>query len=148
MKVIIQRAKNASVTVEDKVIGEIEKGFVLLVGVTHEDTIEDAEYLVNKLVNIRIFEDQDGKMNLSLMDVKGSVLSISQFTLFADTRKGRRPSFIKAAKPQQASELYKKFNELIEKEGIVVETGEFGAMMDVQLTNTGPVTIILDSNDK
>lgn len=148
MKVVIQRAKNASVTVKDEVIGNINNGFVLLVGVTHDDTIEDAKYLVNKLTNLRIFEDRDGKMNLSLKEVGGSVLSISQFTLYADTRKGRRPSFIKAAPPEQANNLYELFNKLIEKEGITVETGEFGAMMDVQLTNEGPVTIILDSEDR
>lgn len=148
MKVVIQRAKNASVTVNEKVIGNIEHGLALLVGVTHDDTLEDAQYIVNKLVNLRIFEDDEGKMNLSLKDVKGSVLSISQFTLYADTRKGRRPSFINAAKPDQANELYKQFNQLIEDEGIPVETGEFGAMMCVQLTNEGPVTIIIDSKDK
>lgn len=148
MKVVIQRAKNASVTVKDEVIGNINNGLVLLVGVTHDDTIEDAKYLVNKLTNLRIFEDRDGKMNLSLKEVGGSVLSISQFTLYADTRKGRRPSFIKAAPPEQANNLYELFNKLIEKEGITVETGEFGAMMDVQLTNEGPVTIILDSEDR
>ncbi|HLR52025.1 MAG TPA: D-aminoacyl-tRNA deacylase [Candidatus Avamphibacillus sp.] len=148
MKIVIQRAKNASVTVDDEKVGGIEKGLVLLVGVTHDDTIEDAKYLVNKLVHLRIFEDENEKMNLSLKDVGGSVLSISQFTLYADTRKGRRPSFVKAAKPDQANELYKQFNKLIEEEGIPVETGEFGAMMDVKLTNEGPVTIIIDSKDK
>lgn len=148
MKVVIQRAKDASVNVEDETIGKITNGLVLLVGVTHEDTIEDAKYLVNKVINLRIFEDQDDKMNLSLKDVGGSVLSISQFTLYADTRKGRRPSFVKAAPPEQANNLYEQFNELIEKEGIPVEIGKFGAMMDVQLTNVGPVTIILDSADK
>jgi len=148
MKVVVQRAKDASVKVEDETIGKITNGLVLLVGVTHEDTVEDAKYLVNKVTNLRIFEDKDGKMNLSLKDVGGSVLSISQFTLYADTRKGRRPSFVKAASPEQANDLYEQFNEMIEKEGVTVETGKFGAMMDVQLTNVGPVTIILDSVDK
>jgi len=148
MKVVIQRAKNASVTVNNKKIGSIEKGLVLLVGVTHDDTIEDAKYLVNKLVHLRIFEDDNEKMNLSLKDVGGSVLSISQFTLYGDTKKGRRPSFVKAAKPDQANELYEQFNKLIEEEEVPVETGEFGAMMDIQLTNEGPVTIIIDSKDK
>jgi len=148
MKVVVQRAKDASVKVEDETIGKIANGLVLLVGVTHEDTVEDAKYLVNKVTNMRIFEDKDGKMNLSLKDVGGSVLSISQFTLYADTRKGRRPSFVKAAPPEQANDLYEQFNEMIEKEGVTVEMGKFGAMMDVQLTNVGPVTIILDSVDK
>ncbi|MBU5466497.1 D-tyrosyl-tRNA(Tyr) deacylase [Virgibacillus sp. MSJ-26] len=148
MKVVVQRAKDASVKVEDETIGKIANGLVLLVGVTHEDTVEDAKYLVNKITNMRIFEDKDGKMNLSLKDVGGSVLSISQFTLYADTRKGRRPSFVKAAPPEQANDLYEQFNEMIEKEGVTVEIGKFGAMMDVQLTNVGPVTIILDSVDK
>jgi len=148
MKVVIQRAKDASVNVDGDVIGKISHGFVLLVGVTHEDTIEDAKYLVNKLVNLRIFEDENEKMNLSLKDVEGSVLSISQFTLYADTRKGRRPSFLKAAHPEQANDLYEQFNTLIENEGITVETGKFGSMMNIQLINNGPVTIILDSEDK
>jgi len=148
MKVVVQRAKDASVKVEDETIGKITNGLVILVGVTHEDTVEDAKYLVNKVTNLRIFEDKDGKMNLSLKDVGGSVLSISQFTLYADTRKGRRPSFVKAASPEQANDLYEQFNEMIEREGVTVETGKFGAMMDVQLTNVGPVTIILDSVDK
>lgn len=148
MKLVIQRAKDASVNVDGDIIGKISHGLVLLVGVTHEDTIEDAKYLVNKLVNLRIFEDENEKMNLSLKDVEGSVLSISQFTLYADTRKGRRPSFVKAAQPEQANDLYEQFNSLIENEGITVETGKFGSMMNIQLINNGPVTIILDSEEK
>lgn len=148
MKVVIQRSKEASVIVEDQTIGQIDSGFVVLVGVTHDDTLEDIKYIVNKLVNLRVFEDSEGKMNLSLKDVGGSVLSISQFTLYADTRKGRRPSFIKAATPQYANELYEQFNELITEEGITVETGQFGAMMDVKLINDGPVTITIDTHDK
>src|SRR5690625_2796086 len=148
MKVVIQRAKDASVNVDGDVIGKISHGFVLLVGVTHEDTIEDAKYLVNKLVNLRIFEDENEKMNLSLKDVEGSVLSISQFTLYADTRKGRRPSFMQAARPEQANELYELFNQLLRDEGIQVETGEFGAMMQVKLTNDGPVTLMIDTDQK
>ncbi|SEQ15615.1 D-tyrosyl-tRNA(Tyr) deacylase [Virgibacillus subterraneus] len=148
MKAVIQRANNASVTVKDDVVGKIDNGFVVLLGVTHEDSEEDAVYLVSKLVNLRVFEDENEKMNLSLKDVSGQVLSISQFTLFADTRKGRRPNFLDAAKPDHANKLYQHFNQLIEQQGVRVETGEFGEMMNVQLTNQGPVTIILDSNDK
>ncbi|HLQ73318.1 MAG TPA: D-aminoacyl-tRNA deacylase [Bacillota bacterium] len=145
MKIVIQRAKDASVTVDGEVIGEIDNGLVVLVGVTHGDSIEDVNYLVNKLIHLRIFEDDNNKMNDSLKDVGGSVLSISQFTLYGDTSKGRRPSFVKAAKPDEAKALYEAFNEKIASEGIPVETGEFGAMMDVQLTNVGPVTLILES---
>lgn len=148
MKAVIQRAKDASVTVKGEVIGEITDGFVVLLGVTHDDTIEDVQYLVNKIVHLRVFEDGNEKMNLSLKDIGGSILSISQFTLYGDTRKGRRPSFIQAAKPDFANELYMSFNASIKEQGIPVETGEFGAMMDVQLTNVGPVTLIIDSKDK
>lgn len=148
MKAVIQLANNATVSVAGDITSKIDFGFVVLLGVTHDDTEADAQYLVNKLVHLRIFADADGKMNKSLQDVKGDVLSISQFTLFADTKKGRRPSFVQAAKPDHALELYNYFNRLIEEQGIHVETGEFGEMMDVQLTNQGPVTIILDSNDK
>lgn len=148
MKAVIQRAKNASVTVDEKVIGAIDNGFVVLLGVTHEDTIEDVNYIANKIVNLRVFEDEEGKMNLSLIDINGGILSISQFTLYADTRKGRRPSFTQAAKPEYANELYMKFNKELSDKGIHVETGEFGAMMDVSLTNEGPVTIIIDSKEK
>ncbi|MBP1947642.1 D-aminoacyl-tRNA deacylase [Virgibacillus litoralis] len=148
MKAVIQRANNASVSVAEDVIGEIDNGFVVLLGVTHEDTEEDAVYLVNKLVNLRVFEDENEKMNLSLKDVSGQVLSISQFTLFADTRKGRRPNFLHAAKPDHANKLYQHFNQLVQQQGVRVETGEFGEMMNIKLTNQGPVTVILDSKDK
>lgn len=148
MKAAIQRAKDASVSVDGQIIGAIDHGLVVLLGVTHEDTVEDAKYLVNKIMHLRIFEDENEKMNLSLKDVGGSILSISQFTLYADTRKGRRPSFIHAAKPEEANQLYEAFNAELRKENIQVETGEFGAMMDVSLTNVGPVTIIIDSKDK
>lgn len=147
MRVIIQRSKQASVKVDESVIGSIDKGLVVLVGVTHEDTLEDVEYVVNKCINLRIFEDEAGKMNLSLKDLGGKILSISQFTLYADTRKGRRPSFINAAKPEEAKKLYEAFNDQIREEGIQVETGEFGADMDVSLINDGPVTIIIDSKN-
>ncbi|MGM0941012.1 MAG: D-aminoacyl-tRNA deacylase [Bacillota bacterium] len=148
MKAVIQRAKQASVAVNDEIIGEIDFGFVVLLGITHEDTIDDAAYLVNKIINLRIFEDDHQKMNVSLKDVGGSILSISQFTLYGDTRKGRRPNFMNAAKPSEASKLYHQFNELIQQEGIQVEIGKFGEMMDVQFTNSGPVTLIIDSKDK
>jgi D-tyrosyl-tRNA(Tyr) deacylase len=146
MRIVVQRSKNASVTVNEKVIGEIEKGLVLLVGVTHDDTIDDANYLADKIVNLRIFEDGNGKMNLSLLDVGGSILSISQFTLYGDCRKGRRPNFMAAAKPEQALNLYQYFNQVLSEKNVGVETGEFGAEMDVALINDGPVTLILDSN--
>lgn len=147
MRAVIQRAKNASVTVNGEVIGEIEHGLVILLGVTHEDTEKDIDTLVNKIIHLRIFEDEEGKMNRSLLDEKGSILSISQFTLYADTKKGRRPSFVKAAKPDYANELYELFNKKLNEAGIEVETGQFGAMMDVQLTNVGPVTILLETKD-
>lgn len=146
MRVVLQRVKDAHVTVAHEVIGKIDHGLVLLVGITHDDTIEDLKYMVNKVINLRIFEDDQGKMNLSLKDVNGSILSVSQFTLYGDTRKGRRPSFVKAAPPEVAKELYETFNELIRTEGVHVETGEFGAMMQVELTNDGPVTLMIDTD--
>lgn len=145
MRVVVQRSKEARVTVSGKVVGEIEKGFVLLVGVAHEDQKEDAEYLADKVANLRVFEDPDGKMNLSLLDVGGEILSVSQFTLYGDCRKGRRPNFMDAAKPEHAIEMYDSFNLALKEKGIRVETGEFGAMMDVKLTNDGPVTLIIES---
>nr|WP_318539048.1 D-aminoacyl-tRNA deacylase [Terribacillus saccharophilus] len=148
MKVVAQLSKEASVTVREEVIGKIDKGFMLLVGITHEDTEADLDYIVNKLINLRVFEDADGKMNESLLQIGGEVLSISQFTLYADTRKGRRPSFTDAAKPDIAIKLYEQFNQKLIEAGIHVETGEFGAHMDVQLINEGPITIILDSADR
>ncbi|MFD1362954.1 D-aminoacyl-tRNA deacylase [Lentibacillus salinarum] len=148
MKAIIQRAHDASVTVNGSTTGAIDHGLVVLLGVTHEDTEADADYLVNKLVHLRIFDDENGKMNQSLKDVSGKVLSISQFTLYADTRKGRRPSYLHAAGPEQANVLYDYFNQQINAHEVDVETGEFGEMMQVQLTNSGPVTIILDSHEK
>ncbi|WP_208590312.1 D-aminoacyl-tRNA deacylase [Gracilibacillus suaedae] len=145
MKVVLQRTKEASVTVDDQLVGQIENGYVALVGVTHEDTEEDVNYLVNKTVNLRIFEDENQKMNLSLKDVGGSVLSISQFTLYGDARKGRRPNFMQAAKPDYAEKLYEQYNQKLRAEGINVQTGQFGATMNVFLTNNGPVTMILES---
>jgi D-aminoacyl-tRNA deacylase len=147
MRVVVQRSKNASVTVEGEVVGQITSGLVLLVGVTHEDTEEDAKYLADKIINLRIFEDENEKMNLSLLDVGGQILSISQFTLYGDCRKGRRPNFMGAAKPEMANQVYESFNQILSEKGIQVETGRFGAMMDVSLINDGPVTLILDSKN-
>lgn len=145
MKVVIQRAKDAKVIVEEKVVGQIENGVMVLVGITHDDTQEDAEYLAEKIANVRIFEDAAGKMNDSLLDVNGQVLSVSQFTLYGDCRKGRRPNFMNAAKPDFANDLYEVFNAKLRQIGLHVETGKFGAMMDVQFTNAGPVTLIIES---
>src|SRR5690606_792358 len=148
MRVILQRSKKSKVTVEGEITGKIDKGLVLLVGVTHDDTEEDADYLAEKISGLRIFEDEEGKMNLSIKDVGGDILSVSQFTLYADTRKGRRPSFVYAAKPTHAQKLYEYFNEQLEKKGLKVETGIFGAMMEVSILNDGPVTNILDSKNR
>ncbi|MDR4925397.1 D-aminoacyl-tRNA deacylase [Peribacillus simplex] len=145
MRVVLQRSKAAKVVVADQIIGQIDSGLVLLVGVTHGDTLDDAAYLAEKIVNLRIFEDENEKMNHSLLDVGGSILSVSQFTLYGDCRKGRRPNFMDAARPEEANELYEAFNEELRKKGVHTETGQFGAMMDVQLTNDGPVTLILES---
>jgi D-aminoacyl-tRNA deacylase len=145
MRVVVQRSKKAKVIVDGNIIGEIKKGFVLLVGVTHEDQAEDAAFLAEKIVNLRIFEDDNEKMNLSLLDVGGDILSVSQFTLYGDCRKGRRPNFMEAAKPDHALDIYEAFNQLLREKGVKVETGIFGAMMDVELTNDGPVTLILES---
>ncbi|WP_163537858.1 D-aminoacyl-tRNA deacylase [Gracilibacillus sp. YIM 98692] len=148
MKVVLQRAKNASVKVNDQIIGKINHGYVALIGVTHTDTEEDIEYIVNKMIHLRVFEDNQGKMNLSLKDIEGSILSISQFTLYADTRKGRRPNFMQAAKPDIAEEYYETVNRRLKEEGVDVETGSFGEMMDVTFSNVGPVTMIIDSEDR
>ncbi|KYC59327.1 D-aminoacyl-tRNA deacylase [Heyndrickxia coagulans] len=145
MRVVLQRSKEACVTVGGEVAGSITKGFVLLVGVTHEDTEKDAAYLADKIVHLRVFEDEQGKMNLSLLDTGGDILSVSQFTLYGDCRKGRRPNFMAAAKPGQAEKLYHLFNRKLEEMGVHVETGRFGEMMDVRLVNDGPVTLILES---
>ncbi|MGG4491736.1 D-aminoacyl-tRNA deacylase [Metabacillus idriensis] len=145
MRIVVQRAKDAEVKVNNETAGKISEGFMLLVGVTHEDTERDADYLADKIANLRVFEDAEQKMNLSLIDVGGQVLSISQFTLYGDCKKGRRPNFMAAAKPDQAEPLYDYFNSKLREKGIAVQTGEFGAMMDVSFTNAGPVTLILES---
>lgn len=145
MRVVLQRAKLAEVRVEGNVVGRIDKGLMLLVGVTHEDTAEDAAYVADKIVNLRIFEDENDKMNLSLLDVGGEILSVSQFTLYGDCRKGRRPNFMDAAKPDHALQVYEAFNDKLREKGVTVETGEFGAMMEVDFINDGPVTLIVES---
>lgn len=145
MKVVLQRSLEAKVTVNGEVTGQIDKGLVLLVGITHEDTEEDVRYVAGKVANLRLFEDETGKMNLSIFEAGGSILSVSQFTLYGDTRKGRRPSFSEAAKPDIAKPLWDLFNEELRNLNLHVETGVFGAMMDVSLTNDGPVTLIVES---
>lgn len=145
MRVVIQRCKHAEVTVGGEVVGRIGEGLMVLVGVTHEDDEKDVKYIADKVAGLRIFEDEEGKMNFSVLDVGGAVLSVSQFTLYGDTRKGKRPNFMAAAKPDAAKALYEAFNQELTAKGLTVETGIFGAMMDVSLTNWGPVTIIIDS---
>ena len=148
MRVVLQRVAHASVTVEEQVIGKIQRGFLLLVGVTHDDAMEDMEYLVRKIVQMRIFEDEEGKLNRSIQDIGGEILSVSQFTLYADTKKGNRPSFSKAAPGDIALEMFEQFNGLLRDTGIPVETGQFGADMKVELLNDGPVTILLDTKNR
>jgi len=147
MKIIVQRVKQAQVSIEGQVYSQIKQGLLLLVGVGPEDQAEDLDYAVRKLVNMRIFSDAEGKMNLSVKDIKGEILSISQFTLFADTKKGNRPAFTGAAKPEMAEAFYQDLNRELAKE-IPVETGVFGADMQVELINDGPVTIILDTKNR
>ncbi|GGA38123.1 D-aminoacyl-tRNA deacylase [Kroppenstedtia guangzhouensis] len=144
MRVVVQRAKNASVTVKGEQTGAIDHGLVCLVGFTEGDGEEEIRHLAEKLVHLRIFEDDEGKMNRSLLDVGGAILSVSQFTLYGDCRRGRRPSFMAAARPEVAEALYQQFNRQLESHGVRVETGIFGAMMQVELTNDGPVTLILE----
>ena len=148
MRVVLQRVAHASVTVDGEIIGKIQRGFLLLVGVTHDDAMEDMEYLVRKIVQMRIFEDEEGKLNRSIQDIGGEILSVSQFTLYANTKKGNRPSFSKAAPGDVAVEMFEQFNGLLRDTGIPVETGKFGADMKVELLNDGPVTILLDSKTR
>lgn len=145
MRAVIQRVSHAKVTVGDETTGEISRGVLVLVGVTTTDTEADADYLADKTVGLRIFEDHEGKMNLSVADIKGAILAVSQFTLYGDARKGRRPSFDSAARPEQARKLYEYFVEKIRAAGLPCETGRFQAEMKVELVNDGPVTILLDS---
>ena len=149
MRIVLQRVKSASVSIEGSVVGEISQGFLLLVGVGPEDTSDDASYLARKIAGMRIFSDENGKMNLSIDQIGGKILSVSQFTLFADTKKGNRPSFTGAASPEAANKLYEEFNEILRTEyGLIVETGEFAADMQVSLVNDGPVTILLDTKNQ
>lgn len=145
MRAVVQRVKNGSVEIEEKEIGKIEKGLVILLGVGRNDVEKDAEYLAEKIVNLRIFEDKEGKMNLSARDINGQILVISQFTLYGDCKKGRRPSFISAALPDKAEKLYDYFIKYIKNYGLKVETGKFQTMMLIKIFNDGPVTILLDS---
>ena len=147
MNVVIQRVKEAQVTIDDELVGDISRGLLLLVGVGPDDEQEDLDYAVRKITNMRIFSDDMGKMNLSIQDIKGSILSVSQFTLFAETKKGNRPAFTGAAKPDKAEKMYLDFNEAL-AQFVPVETGVFGADMQVSLVNDGPVTIILDTKSR
>ena len=144
MRIVVQRCKRAKVSVEDKVVGAISHGLMLLVGFTEGDNSTNIDYLVDKVINLRIFDDENGVMNKSLLDVKGSILSISQFTLYADARKGRRPCYINALSGPLASKLYDEFNQKLKSQNVHVETGIFGADMQVDFINDGPITILLE----
>ena len=144
MKIILQKVKKASVSVDNKIVGSIDKGYCLLVGVHKESTEEDAKYLAKKVAQARLFEDENDKINLSLKDVGGSILSVSQFTLYADTKKGNRPSFTNAAGAEKANALYEQFNKYLREEGVTVETGIFQTMMEVNIVNDGPITIVYE----
>lgn len=148
MRAVVQRVDNASVEVENKIIGNIGKGLLVLLGVKEGDTEKDADYLAEKIPNLRIFSDDDDKMNLSVIDISGEILVVSQFTLYGDTKKGRRPSFVKAAKPKKADELYMYFVNRLKEKNIEIQTGQFQAMMNVSLVNSGPVTLIIDTDEK
>ncbi|MDG2977088.1 D-aminoacyl-tRNA deacylase [Latilactobacillus curvatus] len=147
MRVVLQRVSQASVTIDQTIVGKINQGFLLLVGICDDDTEADLDYLVKKISQLRVFEDPDGKMNLALVQVDGAILSVSQFTLFASTKKGNRPSFTAAGKPDYAKRLYEQFNQKLAATGIPVATGEFGADMQVALVNDGPVTILFDTKE-
>ena len=146
MRILVQRVKNASVTIDGQLFSQIKQGYMLLVGFSNNDDENIVELMTQKLLNLRICDDSDGKMNLSIIDTKGELLSVSQFTLYADSSKGRRPSFIEACNPERAVQLYDYFNDKLRKSGLKVETGKFRAEMDVQLVNSGPITIMLDSD--
>ena len=146
MRAVVQRVKSASVTVDSELVSEIGAGVLVFLGVAHDDTATELAYIANKVANLRIFEDEDGKMNRSLLETGGAALVVSQFTLYGDCRKGRRPSFINAARPEVANALYEQFISALEQQNIPTQGGTFQAMMDVQLINDGPVTILLDSD--
>ncbi|MDO4763239.1 MAG: D-aminoacyl-tRNA deacylase [Flavobacteriaceae bacterium] len=148
MKIVIQRVLNASVEVENNIVGKINQGLLLLVGIEENDAQEDVNWLAKKVVDLRIFSDDKGKMNLSVKDIQGEILCVSQFTLIADYKKGNRPSFIRAARPEQAIPLFEYFKELLRQSNLKIESGVFGADMKVQLLNDGPVTIVMDSQTK
>ena len=146
MRILVQRVKNASVTIDGQLFSQIKQGYLLLVGFSNNDDENIVELMTQKLLNLRICDDSDGKIHLSIIDTKGELLSVSQFTLYADASKGRRPSFIEACNPERAVQLYDYFNDNLRKSGLKVETGKFRAEMDVQLVNSGPITIMLDSD--
>ncbi|MBM7710012.1 D-aminoacyl-tRNA deacylase [Enterococcus lemanii] len=148
MKAVIQRVTSASVAVENQTIGAIGPGLLILLGIHEEDTEAEVDYLVRKITKLRIFEDEQGKMNLDLAAIAGEILSVSQFTLYADTKKGNRPSYAKAARPEVATDLYALFNQKLREANITVATGEFGAHMQIALVNDGPVTIVIDTREK
>ena len=146
MRAVVQRVKNSEVKVDDNIIGSIDSGLLVFLGIGNEDAMDDIDYLIDKIVNLRVFEDQEGKMNLSALDLEKEIMIISQFTLYGDCRKGRRPSFFDAAPPDQAERLYDVFVNKINNYDLKIATGEFQAMMDIDLVNDGPVTLLLDSN--
>lgn len=148
MRVVLQRVLNSSVKVEEKVVGKIDQGLLVLVAFTKEDTMDEIKYMVNKIINLRIFDDEEKVMNKSLIDINGSILSVSQFTLYADSKKGNRPSYKKALESNKAKKLYEKFNDEFRKLHVKIETGIFGADMQVSLINDGPVSIILEKENK
>lgn len=145
MRAVVQRVTSSSVVVDGRVIGSIKSGFNVLLGICKDDTIEDLKYIKDKIINLRVFHDENDKMNLSILDVKGEILAISQFTLYGDCRKGRRPNFMEAMSGEDAEALYDKFVEMLRESGLKIETGQFGADMKVEINNDGPVTILLDS---
>lgn len=148
MKIVIQRVSQANVKIENNIVGNIDKGLMLLIGIEDDDTTADADWLINKILNLRIFNDENGKMNCSVKDIFGEILCVSQFTLISDYKKGHRPSFIKAAKPEKAFPLFEYFKQEITKSGLKIESGIFGADMKVSLLNDGPVTIVMNSKTK